>query len=105
MLKVPWSNIVTSFPFIAIVLCNFTYEWGVYTFETLFPVFQKNILKLDIKLVRLSVSACVTVYVFIETSAARGTSHLHAGKIKYSDIYAVRQKKRTNLLLCAFFNT
>ena len=51
MLKVPWSKMITSFPFIAIVLCNFTYEWGIYTFETLFPDFQKTVLKLDIKLV------------------------------------------------------
>jgi len=53
MLTVPWSKMITSFPFIAIVLCNFTYEWGIYTFETLFKAFQKNVLTLDIKLVRI----------------------------------------------------
>jgi len=57
---------ITSFPFIAIVLCNFTYEWGIYTFETLFPLFQKNILKLDIKLVRLYIYAEVITYMGIK---------------------------------------
>jgi len=95
MLRVPWSNMITSFPFIAIVLCNFTYEWGVYTFETLFPVFQKNILQLDIKLVAHEYLA-VCVSLFVENSSLETWSNvqlLHATRCSncrhYSVLHAV----------------
>lgn len=48
-LLIPWSKILTSFPFAAIVLCNFTYEWGVFTFERLFHDFMKTVLHLIMK--------------------------------------------------------
>lgn len=51
MIHVPWTRALTSFPFAAIVVCNFTYEWGIYTFEKIFPTFMKDVLNLEIKLV------------------------------------------------------
>lgn len=47
-LKVPWKNIFTSLPVLAIVVAHFSENWGFYTLLTELPSFLKNSLHFDL---------------------------------------------------------
>ncbi|KAK2166712.1 hypothetical protein LSH36_36g00015 [Paralvinella palmiformis] len=49
----PYSRMLISLPFLALVVSNFVYDWGLYMFENVIPVFLVEILQMDMRRVTL----------------------------------------------------
>ncbi|CAL8122496.1 unnamed protein product [Orchesella dallaii] len=48
-LQVPWTRVLLSAPFWAILICNTCETWGLYTIMTELPTYMKTVLHFDIK--------------------------------------------------------
>ncbi|XP_055381833.1 putative inorganic phosphate cotransporter isoform X2 [Condylostylus longicornis] len=48
-LNIPWFKILTSMPFVALIIVHCAHNWGFWTLLTEMPTYMKNILNLDIK--------------------------------------------------------
>jgi len=48
-LRTPWRRILTSLPFLSLLLAHCANNWGFWTLLTQIPTFLKNVLNMDIK--------------------------------------------------------
>lgn len=73
-LKTPWLSIITSMPFLSILIVHMTNNWGHWTLLTQIPTYMRSILHLNIKNVSI-------IYVWTSTRILVGvlTQHMAIG--------------------------
>ncbi|XP_011205591.2 putative inorganic phosphate cotransporter [Bactrocera dorsalis] len=64
-MKTPWLKILTSLPFLVLLLAQCAYAWGFWTMMTEIPSYMKNILKQDIQSNAIMSSAPYLANIFL----------------------------------------